>query len=223
MIRSSDIAKSPAMSRSVRSESWWRASTHGTTASATSAASPTTATGSFLLAEEAPGPEDEDRAHHRVHDDHGRLRQVEAPPRLGGADDQAARHRAPDAAQAPDDHDDERIDDHVDSHPEVRGGHGCGRHAAQPGERTGGAEHEGAHARDVGAETVGHLAVLRDRADHEAGARAAEEQPHGDADRAAQDDQEESIARIENAAQVDRALDQRWGVPALGGRAIEPP
>src|SRR5213594_2049606 len=148
MIRSSDIANSPAMSRSVRSESWWRASTHGTTASATSAASahnrdgiigfavgaPAQGSGarrsgrepalSFLLAEEAPGPEDEDRAHHRVHDDHGRLRQVEGPPRLGGADDQAARHRAADAAQAPDDHDDERIDDHVDSHPEVRGGHG---------------------------------------------------------------------------------------------------
>src|SRR5947199_181928 len=120
MIRSSDIAKSPAMSRSVRSESWWRASTHGTTASATSAA-----------------------------------------------------------------------------------------------------EHEGAHARDVGAETVGHLAVLRDRADHQAGARPAEEQPYGDADRAAQHDQEEPIARIENAAQVDRALEQRWGLHALGGRAIE--
>src|SRR6266481_4488059 len=121
MIRSSDMAKSPAMSRSVRSESWWRARTHGTAARE-----------SFLLAEETPGPEDEDRAHHRVHDDHGRFRQVEGPPRLGRADDQAARHRATDAPQPADDHDDERIDDHADAHAEVRRGHGGGRHAAQP-------------------------------------------------------------------------------------------
>src|SRR5262249_23511939 len=59
------------------------------------------ATPSFLLAEETPGPEDEDGAHHRVHDDHGRLRQVEGAPRLGGADDDAPPDRTADPAQPP--------------------------------------------------------------------------------------------------------------------------
>src|SRR2546423_12005448 len=154
MIKSSDIAKRPAISRSVSSDSWWRASTHGTTASATSAASAHNRDGiigfavwasaqgsgarrsgrepavSFLLAEQTPGPEDEDRAHHGVHDDHRRLRQIEGAPRLRGADDQAAGHRAADATEAADHHDDERIDDHADTHAKVGGGHRRRRHHA---------------------------------------------------------------------------------------------
>src|SRR5260370_8392744 len=83
----------------------------------------TAARESFLFAEEAPGPEDEDRAHHRVHDDHGRFRQVEGPPRLGRDDDQPARPRAAHAPQPADDHDDERTDRHADSPAERRRPH----------------------------------------------------------------------------------------------------
>src|SRR5206468_12112734 len=117
--------------------------------------------------EEAPGPEDEDGTHHGVHDDHGRLRQIEAAPRLGGAHDETARDRAAHAAEAADHHDDEGVDDDADAHPEIGGGHGRRGHAAEPGQRARGAEHQSTNARDVGAKAVGHLAVLGHGADDE--------------------------------------------------------
>src|SRR5437667_11287180 len=108
MMRSRESAKSPKIKSSVRIESWWRASTQGnpprSRSSARASARWAPLTGrSFLFAEQTAGTEDEDRAHHGIHDDHRGLRQVEGAPRLGGADDEAAGHRAADAPEPADD------------------------------------------------------------------------------------------------------------------------
>src|SRR5574341_2075458 len=243
MMRSRDIAKSPKTRRSVRMESWYRASAHGRTASATRAASPSarvrltvagsarpawtagglreTRVASFFLAEEAPGPEDQDHAHHGVHDHHRRLGEVESAPRLGGAEDQAEGGRAADRAEAADHDDHEGVDDHADPHSEVRRSHGPGRHAAEPGQRARGAEDERADARDVGAEAVRHLAVLRDGADDQAGPGALQEEPHPEPDRDAEDHEEQPVARVEGAGDLDRPLQERRRLDALRGRAVE--
>src|SRR5439155_14053539 len=76
-------------------------------------------------------------------------------------------------------------------------------------------------AAHVAAEASDHLAVLGDRAHEEAGARSREEKPERQTDGTAGSDEEEPIARIESAAELDGTLEEEGRIDRPRGHAIE--
>ena len=143
-----------------------------------------------------------------------------APVGVDEADDEAADHRALEAAEATDDHDHQRVREDVPVGARVEREKGSAGDAGEPGEERGESEDEGEQPVHVDAERVHHLAVVDARADEGAELGAGVEKPQDPGDEDAEDDEQEAVARVDDAAgQVDGAARELGG----GTRSGLPP
>ena len=154
-----------------------------------------TARSRFRLAEQAPGPHDQNHGHHQKYQDDGDLGKDEDAERVQFGHQHRRDERADDAAEAADHHHHEHIDDDAQVHGVVdRIARDLQRAAERREEDTQG-EYAGEQPFLIDAEGRHHVPILGRGPHQHAPARPLEQQPHGAQHHGAEHDQEEIIGR----------------------------
>src|SRR5262249_13830827 len=125
-------------------------------------------------------------------------------------DQQAAYHRAGKAAEAADDHDDERVGQHFEVCARVDAEEAAADDAAERGQAGAQREHAERHQRHIDAHAARHLAVVDRGANRRAEPRPLEQEPETQTDGDGDRDDENSIRWKRQAARAHRAGQHRW-------------
>src|SRR5499425_1172187 len=156
-------------------------------------------------AEEAPGADDQHRGHEGEDREDGEAREEEDAEGQNLAVDEGTEERAPEGAEAADDHDHEGLHDDVGVHAGHDGAHRRDEGAAQSAQERREHEDAGVERVHVHAERAQGLTVEGRRANETACSRPLKREPEAEGDGGTEEDDEQVVVGNGGAQQAHRA------------------